>query len=329
MKTLVYSSHGFDQPFLQKFANSIHEIEFTEEALNETTAQLSKGFEAVALFSSDKANAAVLEILKQNDVNFIALRSVGYDHVDLNKAQSLGIKVANIPEYSPYAIAEHAVTLLLALNRKVILANELMKTNNFRLDQLVGFDLQGKTVGIVGTGKIGSAFTRIMNGFGCKLLGYDIAENTDLIAKTNIQYTSLEELCKQSDVISVCCPLNEATKYMFNKATFELMKKGVYFINTARGGIVNTFDLIEAIENKTIAAAGLDVYENENGIFFKDLSNKVLADDLFEKLRSYPNVLITGHQAFLTQEALTSISQITMENLSNWEQFGKSPNDLN
>ena len=274
-------------------------------------------------------NATVLEILKQNGVNFIALRSVGYDHVDLNKAQTLGIKVANIPEYSPYAIAEHAVTLLLALNRKVILANELMKTNDFRLDQLVGFDLQGKTVGIVGTGKIGSAFTKIMHGFGCKLLGYDIAENTDLIAKTNIQYTSLDELCKESDVISICCPLNTETKYMFNKSTFALMKKGVYFINTARGGIVNTVDLIEAIENKTVAAAGLDVYENENGIFFKDLSNKVLVDDLFEKLRSYSNVLITGHQAFLTQEALTSISQITMENLSNWEQFGKSPNDLN
>ena len=274
-------------------------------------------------------NATVLEILKQNGVNFIALRSVGYDHVDLNKAQTLGIKVANIPEYSPYAIAEHAVTLLLALNRKVILANELMKTYDFRLDQLVGFDLQGKTVGIVGTGKIGSAFTKIMHGFGCKLLGYDIAENTDLIAKTNIQYTSLDELCKESDVISICCPLNTETKYMFNKSTFALMKKGVYFINTARGGIVNTVDLIEAIENKTVAAAGLDVYENENGIFFKDLSNKVLVDDLFEKLRSYSNVLITGHQAFLTQEALTSISQITMENLSNWEQFGKSPNDLN
>lgn len=257
------------------------------------------------------------------------MRSVGYDHVDLNKAQTLGIKVANIPEYSPYAIAEHAVTLLLALNRKVILANELMKTNDFRLDQLVGFDFQGKTVGIVGTGKIGSAFTKIMHGFGCKLLGYDIAENTDLIAKTNIQYTSLDELCKESDVISICCPLNTETKYMFNKSTFALMKKGVYFINTARGGIVNTVDLIEAIENKTVAAAGLDVYENENGIFFKDLSNKVLIDDLFEKLRSYSNVLITGHQAFLTQEALTSISQITMENLSNWEQFGKSPNDLN
>ena len=329
MKTLVYSVHGFDKPFLEKAAQGKHELIFTEQPLNETTAKLAKEFDAVALFTSDNASIEVLEKLSEVGVKFIALRSVGYDHVDLVKAKQLGIKVANVPAYSPYAIAEHAVALLLALNRKLLLSQTLMKQNDFRLDQLIGFDLHGKTIGIVGTGKIGTAFAKIMYGFGCKLLAYDIEDNKQLTSETNILYTSLENLCKQSDVISVNCPLNVATKYMFNKSIFALMKKGIVFINTARGGILNTLDLMEALDNGTIAAAGLDVYEYEKPIFFYNHTGKTINDDLFLKLRSYPNVLITGHQAFLTNEALSGIAEITIAHLDEWEHHGVSKNEVN
>ena len=326
MKTLVYSIHDFDKPFLEKTARGKHELIFTEQPLNEATAHLAKGFDAVALFTSDNASAEVLEKLNDCGVKYIALRSVGYDHVDLAKAKLIGIKVANVPAYSPYAIAEHTVALLMALNRKILLSQQLMQQNDFRLDKLVGFDLHGKTVGIVGTGKIGAAFTKIMHGFGCKLLAYDIEKNKELINQTNIVYTSLNDLCMLSDVISVNCPLNSATKYMFNKSTFSLMKKGVVFINTARGGIVNTIDLIDAIDKGIIAAAGLDVYENEKPIFFCNHGDKKMKDELFEKLRSYQNILITGHQAFLTNEALSGIATTSIYNL---DCFAKSEDNKN
>lgn len=328
MKTLVYSIHGFDKLFLEKAAQRKHELVFTEKPLNETTVNLAKDFEAVALFTSDNASAEIIETLCAFGVKFIALRSVGYDHVDMTKAKQLGIKVANVPAYSPYAIAEHSVALLMALNRKIILSQQLMQQNDFRLDKLIGFDLHGKTVGIVGTGKIGAAFAKIMNGFGCKLLGYDIETNQELIKDINITYSSLEELCKLSDVISLHCPLNKATKYIFNKRIFALMKKGVIFINTARGGIVNTNDLLEALNNCSVAYAGLDVYENEKPLFFNDHTDKQIDDELFLKLRRHPNVLITGHQAFLTNEALQGIAETTIGNLTNWKQNGMSENDL-
>jgi D-lactate dehydrogenase len=328
MKTLVYSIHGFDKPFLEKLGKSKHELVFTEQPLNENTAHLAKGFEAVALFTSDYASSNVIEELHSCGVRFISLRSVGFDHVDLETAKQLDIKVANVPAYSPYAIAEHSVALLMTLNRKIILAQELMKKNDFRLDKLVGFDLHNKTIGVVGTGKIGAAFVRIMHGFGCKILAYDIAQDNELVEQCKVQYTSLEALCKNSDVISLNCPLNEATKYMFNKTTFSKMKNGVVFINTARGGIVNTQDLLDALNRGIVAGAGLDVYEYEKPIFFYDHSNTHIEDELFEKLRSHHNVLITGHQAFLTNEALSGIAKTTIDNLDQWSQTGKSENEV-
>lgn len=329
MKTLVYSIHGFDKPFLERAAQGKYALVFTEQPLNKTTANLANGFDAVALFTSDNASAEVLEELSNYGVKFIALRSVGYDHIDLEKAKQLGIKVANVPEYSPYAIAEHAVALIMALNRKILLSQKLMNKNDFRLDQLIGFDLHGKVIGIIGTGKIGAAFAKIMHGFGCKLIAYDIEENQELIHQTNISYTSLSELCKSSDVISVNCPLNTETKYLFNKSAFSQMKKGVVFINTARGGIVNTIDLIEALDIGTVAAAGLDVYENEKPIFFYDHTDSQINDAIFQKLRSYPNVLLTGHQAFLTNEALQGIADTTIANLNGWSNNQISKNELN
>jgi D-lactate dehydrogenase len=328
MKIFVYNAHRFEKPFLEKASQSKHQLLYSVYPLDINTVNLSKGCDAVLIFTSCDASANVLDKLHQNGVRFIALRCVGYNNVDVEKAKMLGVKVANVPAYSPYSVAEHAVALLLALNRKIVLGQQLMKKNDFSLDQLIGFDLHGKTVGIVGTGKIGSVFAHIMKGFGCRLLAYDVQENKELMSQTNIIYTSLEKLCKESDVISLHCPLNMSTQCLFDKKVFSSMKKGVYFINTARGGIVNTKDLIAAIENGTIAGAGLDVYENEKDIFFRNHLNNVIIDKVFDKLRSFPNVLITGHQAFLTTEALLGIAQTTFSNISNWEANGKCNNDL-
>ncbi|MFV5685261.1 NAD(P)-dependent oxidoreductase [Flavobacterium sp. GB2R13] len=328
MKVLVYSIFGFDRPFLEKAAHGNHELVFTEQPLNESTVNLAKGFDAVSLFTSDEASEVILKKLYTCGVKYIALRSVGYDHVDLARAKSLAIKVANVPEYSPYAIAELAVALLLALNRKLVLGQTLMQNGDYRLDHLVGFDLHGKTIGIVGTGKIGTAFARIMHGFGCKILAFDIQENKELMKEIPISYVSIADLCVNSDVISVHYLLNETTNHLFNKTTFSQMKKGVIFINTARGSIVNSEDLLEAIENKTIAAAGLDVYEKEKPIFFQDHTNASVSDPLFLKLRSYSNVIITGHQGFLTNEALEGIAHTTIANLNAWAYNGISENEV-
>lgn len=329
MKILVYSTHGFDKPFIEEAAKDRLELDFTEQALSLDTVELARGYEAIALFTSDNASSAILQKLNDFGVKFIALRSSGYDHVDLAKAKQLNIKVANVPAYSPNSIAEHTVALLMALNRKLILGQKLMESGDYRLDQLTGFDLHGKKAGIVGTGKTGAVFAKIMHGFGCNLLGYDIEVNYQLIKDTKIKYISFNDLCKQSDVISVSCPLNTATKYMFNKNAFEQMKKGVVFINTARGGIVNTIDLIDALDNGIIAAAGLDVYEYERPIFFSDHTTSAISDELFLKLRSYQNVLITGHQAFLTNEALQGIANTTVANLDAWTRNGISENEVN
>ncbi len=328
MKILVYSTHGFDKPFLEKANNGKHDLLFSELPLSLETVALSKGCQAVALFTSDNASALILEKFHEMGVKFIALRSVGYDHVDLKRAAELQIKVANVPAYSPYAIAEHAVTLILSLNRKILQGNSLFMKNDFRLDSLVGFDLHGKTVGIIGMGKIGRAFARIMVGFGCKILAYDLEENQGLKSEIPFQYVSVAELCQSSDIISICCPLNASTKYMFNKSLFSIMKKGVYIINTARGGVINSIDLLEAINGGIVAAAGLDVYENEKPLYFKDKQDKKIEDPIFLALQNHPKVLMTAHQAFLTNEALDGIATTTIQNLDDWDKKGVCKNEL-
>jgi D-lactate dehydrogenase len=239
------------------------------------------------------------------------------------------MKVANIPNYSPYSIAEHAVGLVLALNRKLVLGQRLMNIGDYRMDHLVGFDLHGRTAGIIGTGKIGAAFARIMQGFGCTIIAYDPEENKELQHEVSISYKTLEEVCAVSDILSVHAPYNGSSKYLFDKTTFSLCKKGMIFINTAHGKFVNTEDLIEAIDNKTLAAVGLDVYEKEDSIFFQDHSEAFITDTLFLKLRSYPNVIITGHQGFLTNETLAGIAHTTIANLNAWAYNGISENDIN
>jgi len=324
MKTFIYSTHEFDKKFILE-ANQNHDLFFTEDALNEQTYELAKGCEAIAIFSNDKASDEVLTKLASIGIRFIALRSVGFDHVQLEKAKELGIKVANVPEYSPYAIAEHSVALLLCFNRKLIQANQLFNKKDFRLDSLIGFDLKNKTIGIIGTGKIGMAFASIMNGFGCKILAFDPIQNNEI---DYIEYCSLNTLLKISDVVSINCPLNESTKYLIDKDELALMKKNSILINTARGGVVNTKALIDALKTNQIAGACLDVYEKEKGLYFYDYQNKQISDELFNELIQLDNVLMTGHQAFLTEEALIGIANTTIENLNEWEEKGYSKNDI-
>ncbi|MCX7728572.1 MAG: 2-hydroxyacid dehydrogenase [Bacteroidia bacterium] len=327
MKVLVYSTHSFDRPYLEKAAQGIHQLHFVEDALDKDSAKLSTGYDVVSVFSNDDVSEGVLKILHQNNIRFVALRSAGYNHVDLNAAKNLNIRVANVPEYSPYSVAEHAVAMLMALNRKLYFSQLLFQLQDFRLDPLVGFDVHKKTVGIIGTGKIGTAFARIMKGFGCTLLAYDIKENPDALV-LGVQYVSLDDLLSNSDIISIHCPLNSSTYHLLSEKKFSKIKKGSILINTARGAVIDTSALIKAIESEQISGACLDVYEFEKGLYFNDKRNKVITDDLFLKLKSFPNVLLTAHQAFLTKEALQNIATTTIQNMTEWEKYGKSSNDL-
>lgn len=329
MKILIYSSKAFEIPYLKEANKEKHKLTFTEEALSSKTAMSAVGYDAVSIFSADEANVITIEKLNDFGVKYILLRSAGYDNVNLRTALRLGIKVANTPAYSPYSIAEHAVSLLLTLNRKLIESSQRVKHFNFDLNHLIGYDLNNKTVGIVGTGKIGAVMSKIMNGFGCNLIGFDITEDKKLIDDYGMQYASLEELCRQSDIITLHIPLNSETHYLIDEVLINQMKPGVVIINTARGAILNTEHIINGLENKTIGALGIDVYENEKGIFFKDRSQNIpYYDDLLIKLNAMPNVLITGHQAFLTHEALTNIADTTIYNADCWSDNKETENEL-
>lgn len=327
MRIFVFSARPYEIPFLEKAAERKHALSLTEKKLSIDTASLASGCEAVALFTADDASGPVLRKLHEAGVRFIALRSAGYDHVDLSSASKLGIKVANVPAYSPYSIAEHAVAMLMAWNRKIIEGQRLIQLHDFRLNTLVGFDVYGKTVGVIGTGTIGTVFAKIMNGFGAKLIGYDPVENPEA-KKMGLQYVAFEELLKQSDIISLHCPLNAATKYMIAKPQLDQMKKSCVVINTARGGVVNTQDLLDALDAGNLGGACLDVYENEKRIFFEDYTRSSLQDELFKRLISHNRVIVTGHQGFLTTEALTGIAGTTISNLDCWSEGTRSPNEL-
>jgi D-lactate dehydrogenase len=329
MKTIIYSIKDFERSWLLNANKMNHELTLIEEPLVPDTVSLAKGHEAVVVFTGDDVSTAVVEKLNDAGIKCIAIRAVGYDNVDIKTANELGIKCANVPEYSPYSIAEHAVALMLALNRKLILADKQVHHHNFTVGNLVGFDLHQKTVGIVGTGRIGSIAAKILHGFGCNLLGYDIAENIELKEKYNLRYVDLKTLCGSSDIITLNTPLNTATKYLINKEMLDVMKPGVMLINTARGAVINTQQVIEALDNGKIGYLGLDVYEEEKGIFFSDHSKNKVKDDVLKKLMSYPNVIITPHQAFATNEALSNIAGTTFYNLDCWAQNKKSTNELN
>jgi D-lactate dehydrogenase len=319
MKTAIFSTHKFEKPFLQKANSNRHEFIYLDASLNLQTADLANGCEAASLFVTDEASAAVLSRLWQKSVKFLLLRSAGFNNVDMQAARALGFRVARVPAYSPYAVAEHAVALMLALNRKLIHAHNRITEMNFSLNGLIGFDMHAKTVGIIGTGKIGAVAARILHGFGCNVLAYDMEENLELIRDCRVTYTDLETLFRQSDIISLHVPLADETKHMVNKVTIAGMKRGVMLINTSRGGLVKAYDVVQALKTGHIGYVGLDVYEEEEGLFFEDHSADILQDDTIARLMTFQNVLITSHQAFLTNTALENISGTTLQNLHCFE----------
>ena len=328
MKTTVFSTHKFEEPHLLTANKGKHELNLLEVRLTESTASLARGTEAISLFTSDDASALVLEKLKDIGIKYIALRTAGYNNVAVEKAAGLGLKVARVPAYSPYAIAEHTMALILALNRKLIRAHNRVRDMNFSLNGLTGFDLNGKTVGVMGTGKIGAILVKILHGFGCKILAYDVNKDDHLVEKFGIHYTDCNTLCSQSDIISLHVPLTPETKHLINSQQIANMKHGAMLINTSRGGLVDTKAVIEGLKTGKVAYFGMDVYEEEEGLFFKDHSDEVLQDDVIARLMTFNNVLITSHQAFLTDTALTNIADTTLYNLDCFEKQIDSGNEV-
>ncbi|MFN3604871.1 MAG: 2-hydroxyacid dehydrogenase [Leptonema sp. (in: bacteria)] len=319
VKILFYSSQKYDIEFFTKWNKNFNfQLEFIEAPLNEKTVNLSKNFDAICIFVNDQANPSIMEKLKENQINLIALRCAGFNNVDLEAAKKNHIKIVRVPSYSPNAVAEHAVSLLLTLNRKTHKAYNRIKEMNFSLDGLLGFDLNQKTIGVIGTGKIGSVFIKIMNGFGSKILAYDKTKSDELEKNYGVQYTFLEELFKNSDIISLHCPLTNETKYIINETSISLMKPGVMIINTGRGALIDTKAVIKGLKSKKIGYLGIDVYEQEENLFFKDHSFEIIQDDDIARLTTFPNVLITAHQAFFTKNALNEIAKVTLNNIYNF-----------
>lgn len=325
MKVAVFSTKTYDREFLEdanRAAGSPHEFIYFAAHLDASTASLAAGAEAVCPFVNDQVSPEVGATLAAHGTRLIALRGAGFNNVDLAAAASLGITVARVPAYSPWSIAEHAVAMMLALDRNIHRAYARVREGNFALDGLLGFDLHGRTIGIVGTGRIGSAFARIMNGFGCKLLACDPVENAEVIA-LGAKYVALDELLTCSDIISLHCPLNPATRHLIDEPAINRMKRGVMLLNTSRGAVVDTRALIRGLKSGIIGHLALDVYEEEGDLFFENLSDQPIQDDLFARLLTFPNVLITGHQAFFTRDAMEAIAQTTIENLTAFERTGR------
>jgi D-lactate dehydrogenase len=329
MDIAVFDTHRFDRSALTRANERFsHALSFFEPRLTAETASLARGFGAVCSFVNDKLDRRALEILGRAGVRLIALRSAGYNHVDLLAAHELGLPIVRVPEYSPYAVAEHAVALMLSLNRKTHRAYARVRDGNFALDGLIGFDLHGKTFGIVGLGKIGLAVAAIMRGFGCQVLAHDVALDAARAGELGVRPATLPELYRESDILSLHAPLTPATHHLINREAFALMKQGVILINTSRGALIDSQALIAALKSGHVGAAGLDVYEEEEGIFFQDLSEQVLQDDTLARLLTFPNVLITAHQGFLTHEALANIAETTLANVAAFERGGPLENEV-
>jgi D-lactate dehydrogenase len=318
MEVLVYSTRPYDEESLNSANQGKHQLHFIEARLDRRTAVLAKDYPVICCFVDDALNASVLAELDKGRTKLIALRSTGFNNVDLGAAEKHGMTVMRVTRYSPYAVAEFAVGLMLALNRKIPRAYERVREGNFLLHGLLGFDLHGKVVGIVGTGKIGGVLAQIMHGFDCKLLGYDVRQNPDCLS-AGMQYVDLDELLRQSDIVSLHAPLTQQTHHMINARTLALMKPGAMLINTSRGALVDSRALISALKKKHLSAAGLDVYEEESHMYFQDLSDEIITDDVITRLTTFPNVIVTGHQAFFTREALAIIAETTITNISDFE----------
>ena len=317
MKIAFFSTQPYDKEYFERY-NTAHEFVFFEARLNAQTVNLASGCTGVCAFVNDQLNASVIKSLHDLGITIIALRSAGFNNVDLAAAKAHQITVVRVPAYSPHAVAEHALALIMTLNRKTHKAYNRVREGNFSLDRLTGFDLYDKTVGIIGTGKIGQCFARIMKGLGCRVLAFDLIANKDMEAD-GVTYLPMLELLQQSDIVSLHCPLTEQTKHLINDLTLAGMKKGAMLINTSRGALIDTGAVIKALKKGTLGYLGIDVYEQEEKLFFHDLSENVIEDDMLVRLLGFPNVLITSHQGFLTDEALTQIALITLDNITRFE----------
>ncbi|MEQ4530542.1 MAG: 2-hydroxyacid dehydrogenase [Mixta sp.] len=328
MKLAVYSTKQYDKKYLdnvnQRFG---FEIEYFDFLLTERTAINAVNCEAVCIFVNDDASRPVLEILSAQGVKIIALRCAGFNNVDLAAAKELGIKVVRVPAYSPEAVAEHAVGIMMTLNRRIHRAYQRTRDANFSLEGLIGFNMHGRTAGVIGTGKIGIATLRILKGFGMRLLAFDPYPNPQAL-DLGAEYVDIKTLFRESDVITLHCPLTPENHHLLDAAAFSQMKDGVMIINTSRGGLVDSQAAIDALKQQKIGSLGMDVYENERDLFFEDKSNDVIQDDVFRRLSACHNVLFTGHQAFLTAEALTAISETTLSNLQQLAKGEACPNEV-
>lgn len=320
----MFSTKQYDK---SHFSTKNLDITFLSPRLNEETVNLAQGFDVVCCFVNDNLNTNVLQTLKKLGVKLVALRCAGFNNVDLKIAKEVGIAVCRVPEYSPYAVAEHACALILDLNRNIHRAHNRIRENDYSLDGLLGFDLHGKKVGIVGAGKTGLAFAKIMNGFGCHVLIHDpYIEDKDL--PSDYKKVTFQELLLQSDIVSLHCPLTKSTHHLIDEHAIQQMKPNVMLINTSRGGLIDTVAIIKGLKKRKIGYLGIDVYEEESEIFFEDLSGTFIQDDVFARLQTFPNVIITGHQAFFTKEALTKIAETTEANILNYFSGGLEHSNL-
>ncbi|MGJ8641069.1 MAG: 2-hydroxyacid dehydrogenase [Opitutaceae bacterium] len=328
MKVTFFSTKSYDERyFTEEGGEGSHEFIFHEFRLNADSAKLAAGSEAICAFVNDQLDRATLEVLAGVGIRIIAMRCAGFNNVDLEAAEALGLKVVRVPAYSPYAVAEHTLGLLLALNRRLYRSYNRVREGNFSLQGLVGFDIHGLTVGIIGTGTIGVEVVRLFNGFGCKVLCFDVHENPRAI-ELGASYVDMDSLLAQSDIVSLHCPLFKSTYHMIDAAAIAKMKHGATLLNTSRGALIDTTAVINGLKTGQIGNLGIDVYEEEDNLFFEDQSGEVMQDDVFARLLTFPNVMITGHQAFFTSNALIQIARTTLQNLDEIEQSGSSQNEV-
>lgn len=328
MRVAVFSSKRYDREFLEAEnggGGHGHELWFLEARLGPETARLAQGFDAVCAFVNDALDRPTLEVLRAGGVRLVALRCAGFNNVDLAAADALGLPVVRVPAYSPHAVAEHTVALLLALNRRLHRAHARVREGNFSLDGLLGFDLNGKTAGVVGTGQIGRVVVRSLRGLGMEVLAHDLQPDPAALA-LGARYVPLDDLLRGSDVVTLHCPLTPATRHLVDARALGLLRPGAMLVNTSRGALVDTPAVIEALKSGRLGSLALDVYEEEADLFFEDLSGHAIQDDVFARLLTFPNVLITGHQAFFTREALTKIAATTLESVSEFARTGRTPN---